>query len=62
MRTLIRHPRCLTEAAAQRLIETLTAERDRAFQDGYDLGYVAGVEAGLHELLEDAATALGRAA
>lgn len=47
---------------AQRLISTLTTERDAAYQTGYEAGHLAGYEAGLQALLADACTALGRAA
>lgn len=51
-----------TVAAAENLIASLTAARDAAYSSGYDLGYLDGYEAGLRELLGDAATALGVAA
>lgn len=49
-------------AADERLIRTLTAERDAAYQTGWSEGYLSGHEAGLRERLDDAELALGRAA
>ena len=49
-------------AADARLIASLTAERDQAYQAGYASGFVDGLEAGLRESLDDARTAIGRSA
>lgn len=49
-------------AVHQHTIELKNAERDRAYQDGYDAGFVDGLEAGLRAELAEARAALGRAA
>jgi len=59
---LLPHDRKAEAERAERLIKTLTSERDAAYSTGYSSGYLDGYEAGLRALLEDAETALGRAA
>jgi hypothetical protein len=52
----------VAESAVLDMIEAGLRERDAAHQAAYDTGFLDGLESGLRELLDDAATALGRAA
>lgn len=52
----------VAESAVLDMIEAGLRERDAAHQAAYDTGFLDGLESGLNELLDDAATALGKAA